>query len=82
MRRPRFQIAQTEDIGAAIIAYDIAIVSILHTLARNQPDTAQGIAKTMEEIRKQLPETQIPKALAKLDGYIEGIRKLTSQNPQ
>lgn len=81
METPTIDTTATEDIAASVIAYDVAIIAILHTISREHPATAQVIAKAMEGMLQQFPETQLPKARAKVEKYISGIQKLTAQSP-
>ena len=73
---------QYEAVGAAMIAYEIAIVSILETLAKTQPATARAISKSLAVLRKAIPPTQSPKIGQKVGVYISVIDTTLAKNPQ
>jgi hypothetical protein len=75
-------VSKRDDLGAALIAYEIAIVAILDTLAKKQPTTAKAISIALEGMKQQVPETQFPKVRAKVNMYQKMIADMLSQNPQ
>jgi len=77
-----FDPAKYENLGATIIAYEIAIVSILDTLAKTMPATAQAVAKEMARNRDRIPGRKFPNVREKIDTYVELIETTLKERPQ
>lgn len=82
MAKPKFDPKRWEDLGAAVIAYEIAIVAILETLAKTQPATARSVAQALAAHRQAVPQDQFPKVPEKVKLYEDMIATILAQKPQ
>ena len=64
-------------LGAQLIAYEIALVSLLQVMARTQPAAAQLVASAMRDTASLVPKKSFPGVCDKVEQYIEIIEAET-----
>ena len=67
---------------AAMAAYEIAIVSILETLAKTQPATARTVLKSLATHRELGKSKRYPKVQEKLEQYEKLMKAILDQHSQ